>query len=46
MVAQLCSLGFDSQRVIAVLNQVNGDLETAVQVTLQSVQSVQTVQNV
>ena len=32
MVAQLCSLGFDSQRVMAVLHQVNGDLEAAVQV--------------
>lgn len=34
MVAQLCSLGFDSQRVMAVLHQVNGDLEAAVQMLL------------
>ena len=32
MVAQLSSLGFDSQRVINVLRKVNGNLERAVQV--------------
>ena len=31
-VAQLTSLGFDSQRVISVLTKVNGDVERAVQV--------------
>jgi len=36
MVAQLTSLGFDSNRVIAVLNQVHGDVERAVQVLLEN----------
>ena len=31
-VAQLTSLGFDSQRVMAVLTRVNGNVERAVQV--------------
>jgi len=35
-VAQLTSLGFDSQRVISVLTKVNGDVERAVQMLLEN----------